>query len=149
MVALGTSVSALGIAFGMVATTPRYLSALATGGRSLPFDLDRVGSRGVPLRALFATWLLVVALLQAGSLNEFFALSSVAVLAQYGVTALALLALARRRERGLAPRDAWSALPTIVVTVALVSGAHAREAAVAGGALVLGLLLRWYHRRAR
>jgi basic amino acid/polyamine antiporter, APA family len=149
VVALGTSVSALGIAFGMVATTPRYLSALAAGGRSLPFDLERVGLHGVPLRALFVTWLLVVSLLQAGSLNEFFALSSVAVLAQYGVTALSLLALARRRERGLGPRDAWSALPTVLVTVALVSGARAREAGVAGGALLLGLLLRWYHRRAR
>jgi basic amino acid/polyamine antiporter, APA family len=148
VVVLGTSVSALGIAFGMMATTPRYLSALATGGRSLPFRLDRMGLRGVPLRALFVTWLLVVSLLQAGSLSEFFALSSVAVLAQYGVTALSLLALALRRERGLGPGDAWSALPTIVVAVALVVfGARAREAGVAGCALLLGLLLRWYHRR--
>jgi APA family basic amino acid/polyamine antiporter len=146
VVVLGTSVSALGIAFGMVATTPRYLSALATGGGSLPFDLDRTSAKGVPLRALFVTWLLVAGLLQAGSLSEFFALSSVAVLAQYGVTALSLLALARRRERGLSPRDAWSAFPTIVVTVALVAGAHLHEALVAGGALALGLALRWYHR---
>jgi APA family basic amino acid/polyamine antiporter len=148
-VALGTSVSALGIAFGMVATTPRYLSALASGGGSLPFDFERVAGNGVPLRALFITWLLVVGLLQGGSLTEFFALSSIAVLAQYGVTALSLLALARRHDQGLGPRDAWSALPTIAITLALVSGAQLREAAVAGGALVLGLLLRWYHRRGR
>ena len=31
LVAAGTSVSALGIAFGMMVTTPRYLSALAVG----------------------------------------------------------------------------------------------------------------------
>jgi basic amino acid/polyamine antiporter, APA family len=148
VVALGTSVSALGIAFGMVATTPRYLSALAAGGGSLPFDLGRVSGAGVPLRALFVTWLLVLALLQGGSLSEFFALSSVAVLAQYGATAVSLAALARRHERGLRPGDAWSALPTLLVTVALVSGAHAHEALVAGGALALGLLLRGYHRRA-
>jgi len=147
VVALGTSVSALGIAFGMVATTPRYLSALASGGGSLPFEFEKTASNGVPLRALFVTWLLVVGLLQNGSLSEFFALSSIAVLAQYGVTALSLLALGRRHEQGLSPRDAWSALPTIAITVALVSGAQMREAAVAGGALVLGLLLRWYHRR--
>jgi amino acid transporter len=149
VVALGTSVSALGIAFGMVATTPRYLSALASGGGSLPFDFEKIAGNGVPLRALFITWLLVVGLLQSGSLTEFFALSSIAVLAQYGVTALSLLALGRRHEQGLRPRDAWSALPTIAITLALVSGAEMREAAVAGGALVLGLLLRWYHRRGR
>ena len=149
VVALGTSVSALGIAFGMVATTPRYLSALATGGRSLPFDFERIAGNGVPLRALFVTWVLVVSLLQAGSLNEFFALSSVAVLAQYGVTALSLMTLARRREQGLGPPDAWSSVPTIVVTIALVSGAHAREVGVGVGALFLGLLLRGYHRRRR
>ncbi len=143
----GTSISALGIAFGMMATTPRYLSALAGGGRSLPFDFESIAPNGVPLRALFVTWLLVVLLLQAGSLSEFFALSSVAVLAQYGVTALALIALSRRRERGLVPASAWPAFPTILVTLALVSGAQAREALIAGGALTLGLLLRWHHTR--
>jgi APA family basic amino acid/polyamine antiporter len=144
----GTSISALGIAFGMMATTPRYLSALASGGGSLPFEFEKIGSNGVPMRALFITWLLVVALLQVGSLSQFFALSSVAVLAQYGVTALALIALARRREHGLVPAQAWPAFPTILVTLALVIwGAEAREALIAGGALVLGLALRWHHRR--
>jgi basic amino acid/polyamine antiporter, APA family len=147
LVALGTSISALGIAFGMMATTPHYLSALASGGRSLPFDFERVAPNGVPLRALAVTWLLVVLLLQGGSLTEFFALSSVTVLAQFGVTALALFALGRRRERGLRPADAWSALPTVVVTLALVSGARPREAIVAGGALVLGMLLRFLRKR--
>jgi len=146
-VVAGTSISALGIAFGMMATTPRYLSALAAGGNSLPFEFERIAPNGVPMRALFITWALVVALLQNGSLTEFFALSSVAVLAQYGVTALALIALARRREYGLVPSQAWPGVPTILVTLALVSGAQAREASIAAGALALGLALRWYHRR--
>jgi amino acid transporter len=146
LMAVGTSISALGIAFGMMATTPRYLSALAKGGGSLPFGFERVAPNGVPLRALGMTWLLVVLLLQGGSLSEFFALSSVTVLAQFGVTALSLLALARRRERGLRPIDAWPALPTLAVAIALVSGARPREAIVAGVAMLLGVLLRGYHR---
>jgi amino acid transporter len=142
LVSAGTSVSALGIAFGMMAMTPRYLSALAAGGRQLPLAFERTADNGVPLRALFLTWLLVSLLLQGGELSEFFALSGVTVLLQYGVTALSLLALARRRERGLAPRDAWPVLPTVLVTLALASGAHAREVFVAAAALVCGLGLR-------
>lgn len=142
VVRAGTSVSALGIAFGMMAMTPRYLSALAAGGRQLPLDFERMSENGVPLRALFVTWLLVSLLLQGGELSEFFALSGVTVLLQYGVTALSLFALARRRERGLTLRDAWPVLPTVLVTLALVSGAHVREAVVAAVALALGLLLR-------
>jgi amino acid transporter len=123
--------------------TPRYLSALAEGERGLPFGLQTVAPNGVPLRALAVTWLLVVLLLQTGRLTEFFALSSVTVLAQYGVTALALLALARRRERGLVPRDAWPAIPSVLVALALVvGGAEAREAVVTAVTLALGLLLR-------
>ena len=51
LVAWGTSLSALGICFGMMVTTPRYLSALASGEREL-FGLDRINERGVPMRAL-------------------------------------------------------------------------------------------------
>jgi len=142
LVTAGTSLSALGIAFGMVATTPRYLSALAAGP-SLPFELDRVAANGVPLRALATTWLLVVAVIQVGGRGEFFALSSIAVLAQFVVTALALAALALRRLRGLVPRQAWWSLPSIVVGLVLTSGATSREWLVAGCALALGLGLRW------
>jgi basic amino acid/polyamine antiporter, APA family len=142
LVTAGTSISALGISFGMVATTPRYLSALAVGA-SLPFELDRVAGNGVPLRALAATWLLVVAVIQVGSRGEFFALSSIAVLAQFVVTALALAALALRRQRGLVPRQAWWSLPTIVIGLVLTAGATSREWLVAACALALGLGLRW------
>jgi hypothetical protein len=85
----------------------------------------------------------------AGDLGELFALSSIAVLMQFGVTAAALAALALRRERGLQPLDAWPALPTILVGIGLVAfGATLREGLVALGAVVLGLWLwRWTTRR--
>lgn len=141
MVGLGTSVSALGIALGMMVTTPHYLSALASGHYAL-FDLERLDGKGVPQRALLVTWVLVTILVNAGDLGELFALSSIAVLMQFGVTAAALVALASRRERGLRPLDAWPALPTFVVGIALVVfGATLREGLVAVGAVVLGLVL--------
>jgi len=143
LVAAGTSVSALGITFGMLVTTPRYLSALAAGGRELA-RLDQVSPRGVPTRALAVTWLVVAVIVSLGDLGELFALSSIAVLMQFGTSALALLVLAWRRERGLRPALAWPALPTLAVAVLLVvTGATAREGLVAAGAVLLGLgLLR-------
>jgi amino acid transporter len=139
LVAAGTSVSALGITFGMMVTTPRYLSALASGGREL-HGLDRVSAKGVPTRALAVTWLTVSVLVSLGDLGQLFALSSIAVLTQFGTSALALLVLAARGERGLALRHAWPALPTLAVAAVLVAtGATAREGLVAAAAFVLGL----------
>jgi amino acid transporter len=148
LVGAGTSLSALGIAFGMMAATPFYLAALARVDR-LGRGLDAVDDRGVARRALFVTWALVTALIQAGGRAELFALSSIAVLSQYLVTAAALLALALRGRRGLGRRHAALAVPAGAVALALVSGASAREAAVAAAALAGGLVLRWAaHRRA-
>jgi APA family basic amino acid/polyamine antiporter len=149
LVAVGTSVSALGITFGMVVTTPRYLSALAVGEQGL-LGLDRVSPSGVPLRALAATWLLVAIFVALGDLGELFALSSLGVLMQYGVTAIALAVLARRRARGLLPRDAWPAPLALAVALVLAGfGATAREALVALGVVGLGLLGLYAARRAR
>jgi len=141
-VAAGTTVSALGIAFAMLVTTPRYLSALAEGGR-LSLGLEAMNARGVPARALLVTWALVVLLLQSGSRAELFALSSVAVLMQFGFTAASLAVLARRRERELSPRHSVLALPALAVAFALGTGASRREAVVAVSAVLLGLVLRW------
>ncbi|HXK09480.1 MAG TPA: APC family permease [Vicinamibacteria bacterium] len=139
LVAAGTSVSALGIAFGMMVATPRYLSALAAGERRL-FDLDRASGAGVPTRALGVTWAIVATVVSLGELGELFALSSIAVLAQFATSGLALVVLGARRERGLEPRHAWPAVPTLAVAAVLVvAGASRREALVAAGALVLGL----------
>jgi APA family basic amino acid/polyamine antiporter len=141
VVAAGTTLSALGIAFAMMVTTPRYLSALAEGGQ-LAFGLDAMSARGVPARALFVTWALVSLLLQTGDRAQLFALSSVAVLIQYGVTAASLAVLARRGERGLSSRHAILAAPALAVALALGAGATRREAIVAAGAILLGLALR-------
>src|SRR5687767_8691929 len=97
-VGAGTSLSALGIAFAMMAATPFYLAALARVD-GLGMGIAAVDPRGVASRALFITWALVTLLIQAGGRGELFALSSIAVLSQYLVTAAALLALALRRER--------------------------------------------------
>jgi amino acid transporter len=135
----GTSVSALGICFGMMVTTPRYLSALASGKRAF-FGLDRVNERGVPMRALVVTWVIVTGFVNAGDLSQLFALSSIAVLAQYGVSAAALAVLSRRRERGLVPAHAVLALPTIALGLVLVAfGATVREGLVALAAVLAGL----------
>ncbi len=140
-VAIGTSVSALGICLGMMVTTPRYLSALAAGERAL-FGLDREAATGVPLRALFVTWAIVTVMVNLGELSELFALSAMAVLMQFGVTAAALVVLARRRERGLLPGHAWLALPTLAVGLVLVTfGGTARELAVATATVVTGVAL--------
>jgi amino acid transporter len=143
VVAWGTSVSALGICLGMMVTTPRYLSALAAGEREL-LGLEREARSGVPLRALVVTWAIVTVMVNLGELSELFALSAMAVLLQFGVTAASLVVLARRRERGLTPRHAWLAVPTLALgLVMVVFAATGREvlAAVAtilaGGALAV------------
>ncbi|MEB2321983.1 MAG: APC family permease [Sorangiineae bacterium] len=151
LVAAGTNLSALGIAFGMFAMTPRYLSALG--------QPDALGvwagreRRHVPLAALGLTTLGVTVLVMAGRLGELFVVSSVAVLAQYGVSAAALAALALRRERGLRPWQLWPAPLALGAIALILRSARAAELVVAGGALALGALLilgrRAWRRRAR
>jgi amino acid transporter len=149
MVDIGTSVSASAIAFGMLVTTPRYLASMAAGEGGL-WGLDRIAADGVPRRALMVTWLLVGAFVAVGELGELFALSSLAVLMQFGVTAAALIALARRRERALRPRDAWPAPLTLLVGLTLAAfGATAREGLVSVGVVASGLVVLWLARRRR
>ncbi len=140
VVRVGTSVSALGIAVGMMVMTPRYLSALAKGD-TLPFGFDRLTPTGVPRRALVVTWIALMALLLLGSRAELFSLSSLAVVIQYVLAAAALAKLALGRRRGLVPRDAWSAFPSLAVGFALAVGAQATEWAVAVGSMLVGLAL--------
>ena len=148
-VGAGTSLSALGIAFGMMAATPFYLAALARVD-GLGMGLAAVDARGVASRALFATWALVTLLVQAGGRGELFALSSIAVLIQYLVTAAALLALALRRQRGLTMRHAALAVPAGILSLALAAGASPREAIAAAAALLVGFVIRaTIHRRSR
>ena len=84
-------------------------------------------------------------LVMAGELRELFALSSVAVLAQYTVSAASLVALALRRKKGLRPQQLWPA-PLVLIAAAVVARAATKtELAVAGGVLVLGAVLRGVH----
>jgi amino acid transporter len=149
LVAAGTSLSAVAIAFGMMVTTPRYLSSTAAGEGGL-WGLDRIAADGVPRRALAVTWVLVAVFVAGGDLAELFALSSLAVLMQFGVTAAALLVLAFRRQRGLQPRDAWPAPLTLAVALILAGfGATAREGLVAVGAVAVGIVVLRLARRGR
>ncbi len=134
---LGTTVSALGIAFGMVTMTPRYLAALR-----LPF-FSRETARAVPLAALVTTAALVTGLFALGSRRELFALSSVTVLTQYGMTSAALFVLAVRRRVGLGARHAaLGALAGLVSLGLAATGASLREAGITLGLLLLGFVLR-------
>jgi amino acid transporter len=143
IVRIGMNVSALGITFGMMVTTPRYLAALAEGG-SLGPVLARVSPKGVPGPSLVVTWLLVSILVQIAGRDELFDLSAVAVLLQFLSTAAALFVLARRSQRGLRPAHAVLAVPAAVVAgVIIVAGVSRHEAGIAAAALALGLGLRW------
>ena len=141
VIGIGTSVSALGICLGMMVTTPRYLSALAAGERRV-FDLDRFAQNGVPLRALVVTWALVMIMVQAGDLSELFALSALAVLVQFNVTAAALFAMAMRRERDLRPAHALLAVPAFALGLYLAkAGATRNEVFGSIATVALGFIL--------
>lgn len=133
------NLSAIGIAFGMFAMTPRYLAALGTEallGRALARE-----RRGVPVQALLITTLAVMALVSGSSLSGLFVLSSLAVLLQYAVSALALFRLAGRRERGLSAGDRWLAPLCVLALVPLVSSARLAELGILLGILLVGALL--------
>ncbi len=137
--AAGTNVSAIGIAFGMFAMTPRYLAALGTTrllGEKLALE-----TRGVPLRALGITAGAVALLVSNASLGGLFVLSSLAVLAQYAVSALALFRLAHRRERGLSRVDLWLAPLTLASLALLARSAQLTELAIIGAVLFTGFVL--------
>lgn len=147
VVAAGANVSALGIAFGMVNTTPRYLMALSAE----PAIRRLVGAGGdaqSPVRALLGTAVLVALLVLGSShLTALFVLSSLAVLAQYTAVLASLFVLSRRGERGLRKRDAW-VVPLSLVGIGLAArGAEEGEVAVALGVILGGALLLWLGRR--
>ncbi len=142
VVSIGISLSALGIAFGMVATTPRFLSALAPQSR-----FARQSKGGVPLLALAVTWAAATALVSMGSLGELLVLSSISVVIQYLIVALSLAYFAFKRQRGLRPSQSWSAFPTVLVALVLLSGAEAKEWIVAAGAMTVGVIVYLFSRR--
>ncbi len=136
VVAIGTSVSALGIAFGMVATTPRFLSALAPAS---PFG--KLSGGRVPLLALWTTWAIVVVLVCIGSVGELLTLSSLSVVTQYVVVAFALAKFGIMRQRDLRPVHLLAAVPPVVIGVILLRGAESREWIVAGACAFVGAII--------
>ncbi|MCC6902916.1 MAG: APC family permease [Polyangiaceae bacterium] len=145
-VALGTNLSALGIAFGMFAMTPRYLATLGRAD-GLGTWIAHEDPRHVPQRALWITALVVLTFVLSGRLMELFALSSVAVLAQYGMSMASLVKLALGRQRGLSRWHAWPA-PLALGAVWLIARAARRGELVVGAAvLAAGALLVWLRRR--
>ncbi|HEY4157059.1 MAG TPA: APC family permease [Polyangiaceae bacterium] len=147
LVSLGTNVSVIGIAFGMLVMTPRYLAALA--GREVlgPWLREETASH-VPLRALWVTALLVSVLVASHTLSHLFVLSSIAVLTQYAVSALSLARLAFTRQHGLLRRHALAAPLALCAVLLLVLSAERAELATMAGLIAFGLLL-WFVRKAR
>ena len=144
LVSAGTNVSAVGIAFGMMAMTPRYLAALLASSPNTGLS-ELETQPGVPRRALFVTLVMVVILLSWGALSRLFVLSAVAVLFQYSVSVLSLGRLALARAHGLSLRDALPA-PFALIALAVVARAVERvEMVVMSGILGLALLL-WFVR---
>lgn len=138
IVAAGANVSALGIAFGMFNTTPRYLAALGGPAAFGPW-IGESDARLVPQRALWLTTVATVALVASTHrLSELFVLSSLAVLAQYGVALTSLGVLAWRGAPGFSRRALWM-VPLSLGGVALAAqGAEPREFVVAAAVLVAG-----------
>ncbi|MCU0681919.1 MAG: APC family permease [Polyangiaceae bacterium] len=138
----GVNVSALGVAFGYLVMTPRYLSALAAGGE-LSAGWAEEDMRAVPRRAHWVTAALVAALVASfgTSFDDLLTMASVAVLAQYGATALALVVIAGRGP-GSAWRGGLVAVPALVLAVGLVLGASWQEWATGALVVAAGALLR-------
>lgn len=132
----GTNVSAVGIAFGMFAMTPRYLSALGTAGL-FGVSLSRERS-GVPVLATLVTAGAVLLLVSLSALSSLLVLASLAVLLQYGVSAIALFILAARRERGLGRVDRVLAPLCLASLALLVRSAQLVELVTLAGILVCG-----------
>ncbi|HEX4337420.1 MAG TPA: APC family permease [Polyangiaceae bacterium] len=149
LVAAGANVSALGIAFGMLNTTPRYLSALSETDALGPW-IGELDARLVPQRALWITTAVVVVIVSfLGKLTELFVLSSLAVLAQYAVTLASLAVLSVREQHGLRRIHLWP-VPLSVIGIALAAqGAEPVEIVVAAVVVFTGELLRRYANRSR
>jgi APA family basic amino acid/polyamine antiporter len=150
LVLAGANVSALGILFGMLNTTPRYLSALS-GAKALGPWIGALDARLVPERALLVTALSSSAMvLVASRSTDLFVLSSLAVLAQFGAAVASLAVLARRKIQGLSARHVLLAGASLVGIGLVARGAELTQAMVAAAVVAFGEVLRFVaQRRAR
>jgi amino acid transporter len=150
LVRAGTTVSALGIAFGMFAMTPRYLAVLGTP-YALGSWIGQHDRRNVPQHALWITTLCVGVLVVMGRLGELVVFSSVAVLTQFAASCAALVALAMRRRAGIQRRHMWPAPPVAATLLFIGQAARFRELGVTVVVVAVGEVLvvirRGYVRR--
>jgi amino acid transporter len=138
IVAAGADISSLGIAFGMVNTTPRYLAALS-GPSAFGSWIGAADARYVPQRALWLTTVAVVVLVGATrQLAALFVLSSLAVLAQYAAALTSLGVLSWRGERGFSRKALWLLPPSLLGVALATQGAEVREFVVAAFVLAAG-----------
>lgn len=143
LVRAGANVSIVGVAFGYLVMTPRYLAALSAegglGGRWAEED-----AQAVPRRAHWATVALVVLLVVAlgASFDDLLTMTSVVVLAQYGATALALGALSLRRVEGFDRGGVLIAAPALALCLALGLGGKWQEWATGALVVAAGVTLR-------
>lgn len=139
-VSAGQIISALGIALGQYVTTPRYLSALGRAD-GLGEWVGKTDVRHVPQRALWVTAIGAALFVMREDLGGLFALSSIAVLAQYAVSVLALALLARRGHHGVERRHMLWALPALIGILLVARGAEPKELLTTAGVTALGALL--------
>jgi APA family basic amino acid/polyamine antiporter len=148
IVAAGQIISALGIAFGQTVTTPRYLSTLGRAD-GLGEWIGAEDVRRVPQRALWITTAGVIVFVCLKDLGDLFALSSIAVLAQYTVATLALAVLAQRGFHDVGREQRWWALPALVGISLVAQGAEAKELLTTAGVTGLGGLILLVRQRLR
>lgn len=140
VVGAGATVSALGIAFGMFAITPRYLCVLGSSDAFGP-RWARESDRGVPGPALGVTLCAIAVLVGLGELGELFALSSIAVMVQYAASAAALGKLSWQHYQGFSRADLVAVVLVAFAIAFLVPAATPREVGIAVGVLGVGFLL--------
>lgn len=138
LIELGANLSALGIAFGMMVMTPRYLAALGAHAPRLEF-LSRSGARDIPHYALLSTLAAVIVLSTVESLESLFVLSSSAVLVQYVAASASLIRLALRGAHGISRLAALPALLALGAAGLLAEAVEWRELVVLAALLGLGL----------
>jgi APA family basic amino acid/polyamine antiporter len=146
LIGLTMQLSALGVAFAMLAMSPRYLSVLGKRD-ALGEWIGQEDVRSVPQRALFLTSTTVLGLVLVGRLGELFVLSSVLVLAQYAMSVAALARLAIAQRHGLLRRHLVPAPLALGAIFTLALAARTAELLVAAAALASGGVVFWIRQR--
>ncbi len=152
LLALGALISTSGTLLASVLSMPRMLYALAERAQ-LPAALAATHPRfHTPHVALGVSAVVMLAITLSGTFVYAATLNALIRLAVYAVTALALIALRRRRDvpeaRFRVPGGAVTARAATAVCVALVARSSAREARDVAIAVAVGLLLHATYRLA-